>query len=269
MDKKNLSILCVLAISLYVVSSVFSATIVLKSGKTVQGTIIENTGESIKVDFNGVPLTYYREEIVSIDGTGFAMSPLKKGDREALSSSKQTVSPTIAQSSRKWVNWYAGASSYMGTMQTISIKGNAVFMQLRQDFEAANAKKDVTQLSQIIKKMKDQMAAIIAEVSALQVPEELKKYHAKQLVVFQQINMATDKFMTNDTTALISMMRTVTVSMVEACQELKRVYIQQEAPGNFIDPVDMVIFQLNAVLEKLDVGLEKFSNKTKQPQPTK
>ncbi len=47
------------------VSSVFAETIVLKSGKTVEGKLIEKTDEYIKIDFQGVPLTYFKEEIAS------------------------------------------------------------------------------------------------------------------------------------------------------------------------------------------------------------
>jgi hypothetical protein len=50
------------------VSSVYAETIVLKSGKTVEGKIIEKTDKYIKIDFQGVPLTYFIDEIESIDG---------------------------------------------------------------------------------------------------------------------------------------------------------------------------------------------------------
>ncbi len=43
-------------------------TIKLKSGKTVEAKIIEKTSTSIKADVNGIPITYYFEEIDSIDG---------------------------------------------------------------------------------------------------------------------------------------------------------------------------------------------------------
>ena len=46
----------------------FSETIVLKSGKTVEGKLIEKTDKYIKIDFQGVPLTYYLDEIESVSG---------------------------------------------------------------------------------------------------------------------------------------------------------------------------------------------------------
>lgn len=49
-------------------SSVYAETIVLKSGKTVEGKLIDKTDKYIKIDFQGVSLTYFLDEIESIDG---------------------------------------------------------------------------------------------------------------------------------------------------------------------------------------------------------
>ena len=62
---KNIIVaLCCLLIS----SSIYAEIIVLKSGKKIEGKIIEKTDEAIKIDFQGVPLTYYLNDIESING---------------------------------------------------------------------------------------------------------------------------------------------------------------------------------------------------------
>jgi len=43
-------------------------TIILKSGQKIEGKIIERTDEKVKVDIYGIPITYYYENIESIDG---------------------------------------------------------------------------------------------------------------------------------------------------------------------------------------------------------
>ena len=48
--------------------SIFAETIVLKSGSIVEGKLIEKTDKYIKIDFQSVPLTYYLDEVESIDG---------------------------------------------------------------------------------------------------------------------------------------------------------------------------------------------------------
>jgi len=45
----------------------FSETILLKSGQKVEGRIIEKTGKYVKLEFQGVELVYYNDEIASID----------------------------------------------------------------------------------------------------------------------------------------------------------------------------------------------------------
>jgi len=46
----------------------YAETIVLKSGKTVEGNLIEKTDKYIKIDFQGIPLTYFFDEVQSING---------------------------------------------------------------------------------------------------------------------------------------------------------------------------------------------------------
>lgn len=46
---------------------VFSETIILKSGQKVEGKITEETDKYVKIDFEGVGLTFYNDEIFSID----------------------------------------------------------------------------------------------------------------------------------------------------------------------------------------------------------
>ena len=64
--KRILVNLCIICLFFPFISS--ADTIVLKSGKTVEGKVIEKTDKYIKVDFQGVMLTYYNDEIKSIDG---------------------------------------------------------------------------------------------------------------------------------------------------------------------------------------------------------
>lgn len=55
-------------IFLFFAVPLFAETIILKSGKKVEGKIIERNDEAVKIAFYGVSLTYYFEDIESIDG---------------------------------------------------------------------------------------------------------------------------------------------------------------------------------------------------------
>lgn len=56
----------------------FAEDIILKSGKTIEGKIIEKTDEYVKVDFNGVPLTYFFDDIESIKGFGIDTASMQQ-----------------------------------------------------------------------------------------------------------------------------------------------------------------------------------------------
>ena len=53
-------------LGMYFLSPLFAETIILKSGKTIEANIIERTEEYIKVDVVGVPVTYYLDEVESV-----------------------------------------------------------------------------------------------------------------------------------------------------------------------------------------------------------
>lgn len=66
MSKKT--VLLFLLLTFLFFNNLLAETVVLKSGKTVEGKITETTDKYIKVDFQGVGITYYLDEIASIDG---------------------------------------------------------------------------------------------------------------------------------------------------------------------------------------------------------
>ena len=65
-----MKILLTLLTSLLLLSApATAATVNLKDGRVVNGTIVEQTNKSITVDANGVTMTYYADEVQDVDGT--------------------------------------------------------------------------------------------------------------------------------------------------------------------------------------------------------
>jgi tetratricopeptide (TPR) repeat protein len=76
-DKKNsLRLILLLAAVLYSPAPVFAETIVLKSGQKIEGRILEKTDKYIKIDFQGMPLTYYVDDIARIESTHNEMAKI-------------------------------------------------------------------------------------------------------------------------------------------------------------------------------------------------
>ncbi len=65
MDKKR--IISILLIALCFPVYLSAETILLKSGKIVEGKVLEKTDKYVKLDFQGVALTYYSDQIERID----------------------------------------------------------------------------------------------------------------------------------------------------------------------------------------------------------
>jgi len=78
MSNKRAIRLIIFLLSLCFLASASAETILLKSGKVVEGEIIERDKELIKVDFLGMSLTYYLDEIESIDGEKITLSLIKE-----------------------------------------------------------------------------------------------------------------------------------------------------------------------------------------------
>jgi len=82
----RLCISCVIFLGLFAGTG-FSETIILKSGQRVDAKITENTDEYVKLDFFGVELVYYKDEISSIVPGNDVVSPQLKSLYQAYSSS--------------------------------------------------------------------------------------------------------------------------------------------------------------------------------------
>ncbi len=65
MGKMRFGIFCAVFLAFFP-SVVLSETVLLKSGQKVEGRVIENTDKYVKLDFFGVELVYYKDEVASI-----------------------------------------------------------------------------------------------------------------------------------------------------------------------------------------------------------
>jgi len=69
---------------------VFADTVILKSGKSVQGKLIESTDEYLEIDISGIPVKYWKDEIEKVERDNVvevskAVLGLKENTREEYS----------------------------------------------------------------------------------------------------------------------------------------------------------------------------------------
>ncbi|MDD5583682.1 MAG: hypothetical protein PHV55_01315 [Candidatus Omnitrophica bacterium] len=94
---KKLNSLTAIIASFYFLIPVFAETVVLKSGKTVEGKILEKTDKHLKIEISGVGITYYLDEIESIDG----QKTLASSETIAPSSKNSAASSQISDASEE------------------------------------------------------------------------------------------------------------------------------------------------------------------------
>ena len=109
-------------IFLFVSSSIFAETIVLKSGKTIEGKMLEKTDKYARVDIDGVPVTYYLEEILSIENIS---------SNESLPSGSQTTA-TAQGFSREFTNDTQVLKIPISPMIELDLKTKAEIYEIRK-----------------------------------------------------------------------------------------------------------------------------------------
>jgi tetratricopeptide (TPR) repeat protein len=111
---KKILIILALAISLYFPVLTLAETIVLKSGKTVEGKLIEKTDKYIKIDFQGVPLTYFSDEIQSVDGVNIDEAEKRVNIQPAISKENtNTISNDKIYTQESYDSAYQKGASYL------------------------------------------------------------------------------------------------------------------------------------------------------------
>ncbi|MFA6281643.1 MAG: tetratricopeptide repeat protein [Candidatus Omnitrophota bacterium] len=108
-------IIAILSLFLLFIPLLFAETILLKNGKTIDAKIVEKTNEAIKVNIEGISLTYYLADIETIDGAKTTASSI--GNNNLLTNFKKAgkkLDDQTGQVSTSSVNYFipAGGEVY-------------------------------------------------------------------------------------------------------------------------------------------------------------
>ncbi len=134
---KKISVILSLIFS-FISPSIFAETIVLKSGKTVEGKILEKTAKYIKVDINGISITYYLDEVASIDGRASSAKQLSSGQVSASTNANNTeghFKPGSEPTGFRDMKWGTPLSAFPGMKLNSSMPGEVT---LKKVFPGAN-----------------------------------------------------------------------------------------------------------------------------------
>jgi len=183
----------------------FAETVLLKSGQTVEGKIVEKTDKEIKIDLDGVPLTYFFDEIESIDGQRPVAPPdghTGKTEKEIVQKQGQTV-PSVNNTSatpdgsgpepsgdsvKGWKAWYPEVKDYLNGINQFVVKASHIskkvdsvvndLMSHRKEIDNKNASEKTFDLQMELDQAIGGIDSVINESDALQPPQELRAYHS-------------------------------------------------------------------------------------------
>ena len=94
------TVILVVAALLFTTANVFGSVVQMISGKVVNGEIVERNDESIKIDTGlGIPVTYYLDEIRTIDGKPVA--PVEEKQVKEVEAPKVVETPKEVETLKK------------------------------------------------------------------------------------------------------------------------------------------------------------------------
>ena len=224
---------------------VFAETILLKSGKKVEGEIIGQTDKYIKIDFQGLPITYYLDDIESINGEKISVPHEENGYIEEISKKQSQIN--------NWETWYANVEVYLDKLGALANENGRIQSEAGQKMKYLSKKDKFP----VIKDLIQQLSRIEKEIDNLTPPPELDRYHQFYIkIIGQQLEMYRQT-MANIDFNPEGQFKNINRLTLDALAELKRVYIEHGAP-------DETINQLNSLIANGEAELKQRLNKLKQ-----
>ena len=164
---------------------VFAETVILKTGEKMEGKILERTDRYIRLKFCGVPLTWYVDEIESIDGASVSYEEAPK-KKEAKRNDTENIIDTYTTPVEKMVNtgweeWFIRASSHVGRIDAIGKKNEKIKRRSLKKIKRMLKADDRTYEKEILAETDANLSALIAELKTLDSPDELTAYKKEMI----------------------------------------------------------------------------------------
>lgn len=218
----------------------FAESIVFKSGKTMEAQIIEKGDEYIKVDFLGLPITYYFENIESIDGKDpMSFFGLEKAAPKPLD-------PKV------WQQWYEGVSSYIEKIKALDAEARNIDRQCLKDLTQAMDKKDVSPADKekIVSQAGRELSAVIQQSESLEYPAQLLDFHKRMIDVQKYLKKHIEALLVKDGAYILDCTLSAAGSNMQAIKALRETYIKYGAPEEFLKPLDSKLESYKKIFEK-------------------
>ncbi|MDD4955365.1 MAG: hypothetical protein PHP17_04950 [Candidatus Omnitrophica bacterium] len=257
---KNKMNIILAAMFLFYALPVFAEKITLNSGKTVEGKIIERTNDKIKIDVGGIPITYYMDQIESIDGNKIKPSsiPEESADKSETKPEEKSTAPQAANtvdksksvsSCQDWIN-SKQVTDYFRQEQLITRelnqKGQVIIDRMNKKSEIVAS---LAQLKEIGLTASRKMNEIIP-------PEELTGMYKLKKQSLEYGQLAMEAAMNKDIDTANAYYIKQSEATKKANEELRNLYVAHSCSAEFVQ-------QLDKIIAGLDNEIKQRSNKLK------
>ncbi len=186
MTRKLFVSLFAISLNFFMFTAAYSESILLKTGRKIEGKIIEKTDGYIKIDFYGVPLTYYMDAIETIDG----QRPIAKdiiSSEKTVSSLEEEIAP-LEQKSSLWE--VKSADSLVYILGSIDVLKRNIY-PLNETIEAAFNKSEVLVMESNPEVEPDEKSKqLLFETAFFPDGDTLKNHLSKEILGLLEIRLA-------------------------------------------------------------------------------
>ncbi|MGE5279883.1 MAG: hypothetical protein ACM3L6_03960 [Deltaproteobacteria bacterium] len=182
----------------------------------MEGKLLERTDDSIKIDLEGMPVTFFMDEVESIDGQkpivpekaavaerraapeSAAVQPqagMPGAPEAAAPATDASAGGAVEDSAKGWDLWYREARDFLQHVDLLLLKARIVNREIDAAMEdmlskrsiASNTNADRIQgvFTEKINRADREIGALLPELYSLQPPADLRDYYAKIVKLFE------------------------------------------------------------------------------------
>lgn len=145
-----------------------------------------------------------------------------------------------------WDEWFSTVKEYLSTIQSLQQtrgKITGITIDVIQ-------KNDKAAFWEHLPKLKQKYAQIINYLKNLTPPKGLNNYHKETIKIYEYDDKMWDSMAKEDLNSMNSYKVKSQVAQLEGLEDLKRLYLQHDAPEEYIAVVDNAIVQLKQLINK-------------------
>ena len=218
--------------------SAYGEILILKTGQTIEGKIVEKTDTYVKIDFYGIFLTYYHDEIERIidDATPVDITTAPSNDSTKTEDALQENGDSIA-----WKEWSLSVTDYFDKVDMLQERGKDVALESAHELARAMKSGDNEEAGKIVIATGNALDALIQELSNIVPPADFRVYHKKIIESYEYRKKANDAILRDDQQAAQEYHQISLTIEMESVQEAKRVFGTHGAPRRVLDAFDVMI----------------------------